>query len=215
MTYSLKKLLVLVHTVTLLSLILTYVESATATQSTCVELYQAQKQGARNPLYSWLSQRKERHPRRWNTITQITVSGKTYHELTSLGDGGEGEVYFGQSNTGPAAIKVFHSRENFKKAKKEYKIYARWLPKLITADEATHTIVMEYKEGIDVYTIVKHGDEFGISDKQIESIKLRWEKWAGEQKTTLFPLFRRRPTFLWQNVIYSFTEDRFYLIDAF
>ena len=133
----------------------------------------------------------------------LTVKGKPYPVLAMLGHGGEGKVYLVTSSQGLRAAKVFFGPDQMSFNISFGKGGTRGqMPKVIKTDSATSTALMEYIEGIPVVDILFGWKRFGIPRDTAFQIENDFYREFGRGKNGA-------------NVVYSFKQKRFHLIDPF
>jgi hypothetical protein len=145
---------------------------------------------------------------------QIEISGNSVQIAGYLGAGGSGAVYLVRiKSRGNSlyAMKVFgdhyglstfkdhlyhHNRDNAPSKA----TFPGQLPRVVSSDSLRNAIIFEYKIGIPINYIEKMGFELGFSREQTSSIIARYKKLRYSDGGS-------------RNIIYSASEDNFYLID--
>jgi len=141
----------------------------------------------------------------------LLVGGQTVRVLAPLGSGVEAEVYLVQTVHGRRTAKVFYDERkmkvNLKAAQHDAEGIA--MPQIESVDHSTHTVLMEYIEGIPVIDVLEDSDQIGMSKKDADAILRRFL----HEKNAMTPPGRKPP--LASNVVYSPKTSRFYVIDPF
>ena len=131
----------------------------------------------------------------------LPLGRHTYQIIEPLGKGGEGDVYLISTSAGLRVAKVFNTRWGMIRNLVNSKLSgpsssALRMPEIIYKDYGRATVLYEYIEGIPVSDILRLSNALGIPPDLVSRIA----------RST-------PPQYLDSNLIYSFQDSAFYLID--
>ncbi len=140
---------------------------------------------------------------------QIIVAGIPTEIVAVLGRGAEAEIYLVKTAEGFRTLKAFFKPEKMKQSLADLKIdFPLPSPTVFKQDAASGLALLEYVEGASVAHVQSDWSKMGLSETELNRILAKWrteqDRIRAEGK---FP-----PDEF--NVVYSFTEDRFFRIDA-
>lgn len=168
-------------------------------------------------VLSWFTSKSGHDPdgHRFQFGQSISISSKKYKVIGRLGSGGEAEVYLVSDEERLWVAKIFRTNEKFDAGVLDFDRLKSFLPAVHKSDPTSKTLILEYLEGVPVDFISEHGTLLGLSPEEIRRIVDRWLEWASQLHRAASGLGVAPFDFYYDtNAIYSFKEDRFFLIDA-